>query len=66
MPNISRLTEALNLYDGSQDSMINFASLAQQELGDDWFSGIYEAMGALPDGLKEKLDHVYRYYGASL
>ncbi len=66
MPDISQLTNALNTYDGSQDSMINFASLAQQILGDNWFSVIYEAMGTLPQPLQEKLDHVYRYYGASL
>ncbi len=66
MVNKQRLDEALAAYTGQPDSLNNFATVAEQELGEDWTNTIYDIMTDLDAPLKEKLDHVYFYYGATL
>ncbi len=66
MANIQRLTEALNAYTGEQDSLMAFAKVAEEELGENWTTVIYDVITPTDDTQKEKLDHVYHYYGATL
>ncbi len=66
MVNKQRLNEALNAYTGQPDSLNNFATIAEQELGENWTSTIYDILTDLDTNQKEKLDHVYYYYGATL
>ena len=66
MANTSKLLEALSSYTGDQTTLEAFTKVAKQELGDDWSGQIYDTLPNLPSHLKEKLDHAYNYYGASL
>ena len=66
MANIQRLTEALNAYTGEQDSLMAFAKVAEEELGENWTNVIYDVITPEDETQKEKLDHVYHYYGATL
>ncbi len=66
MADTSKLLEALSSYTGDQTTLEVFTQVAKKELGDDWASQIYDTLPNLPAHLKEKLDHAYNYYGASL
>ncbi len=66
MVNRQRLDEALAIYNGQPASLSNFASVAEQELGENWSNDIYDVMINLNEQQQEKLDHVYHYYGATL
>ncbi len=66
MADTSKLLEALSSYTGDQTTLEAFTLVAKQELGEDWAGQIYDTLPNLPAHLKEKLDHAYNYYGASL
>ncbi len=66
MVNKQRLDDALDAYTGQPDTLNNFATVAEQELGENWTSTIYDILTGLDAARKEKLDHVYYYYGATL
>ena len=66
MTDTEKLIQALNSYTGEQDSLATFAAIASEELGENWISSIYDALPNLTPELKERLDHVYHYYGATL
>lgn len=66
MADTSKLLEALSSYTGDQTSLESFVTVAKSELGDAWGNAIYEVLPNLPAHLKEKLDHAFNYYGASL
>ena len=66
MANTAKLLEALSNYTGNQETLDAFVNTANQELGADWGSSIHQALPGLPPALKEKLDHAFNYYGATL
>ncbi len=66
MADTSKLLEALSAYTGDQTTLESFVQVAKQELGEDWSNQIHATLPNLPAHLKEKLDHAYNYYGASL
>lgn len=66
MTDTEKLIQALNSYTGEQDSLATFAAIASEELGENWISSIYDSLPNLTPELKERLDHVYHYYGATL
>ena len=66
MTDTAKLIQALNSYTGEQESLASFASIASEELGENWISSIYDVLTDLTPELKERLDHVYHYYGATL
>ena len=49
MANIQRLTEALNAYTGEQDSLMAFAKVAEEELGENWTTVIYDVITPTDD-----------------
>lgn len=66
MANTTNLLEAISSYQGDQESLERFTTVAQQELGSNWTNEIYQTLPNLPTALKEKLDHAFSYHGASL
>ncbi len=66
MADTSKLLEALSSYTGDQTSLESFVTVAKNELGAEWTNTIYQVLPNLPAHLKEKLDHAFNYYGASL
>ena len=66
MTNKIRLMDALTTYTGEQDSLAAFIAVATEEIGENWVSRIYDELPDLVPELKEKLDHAYHYYGATM
>lgn len=66
MTDTTKLIQALNAYTGEQESLASFATVASEELGENWISSIYDSLPDLTPELKERLDHAYHYYGATL
>ena len=66
MADISKIKEALKNYTGESDSLNNFAAVAAAELGDNWVESIYETLTDLSVEEKEKLDHAFQYYAATM
>ncbi|MDY6407716.1 MAG: hypothetical protein SPL08_03320 [Pseudomonadota bacterium] len=66
MPDISKLKEALKNYTGESESLNQFALVATAELGDNWIETIYDTLTDLSVEEKEKLDHAFQYYAATM
>ena len=66
MADINKIKEALNSYTGESDSLNNFAAVAAAELGENWIETIYETLTDLSAEEKEKLDHAFQYYAATM
>ena len=66
MANIQRIMDALNAYTGEPETLTTFTAIVEEELGADWTNTIYDLVPPMTPDQKERLDHVYHYYGATL
>lgn len=66
MADINKIKEALQNYTGESESLNHFASVASAELGENWIETIYETLTDLSADEKEKLDHAFQYYAATM
>ncbi|MBR6411800.1 MAG: hypothetical protein IKS41_01395 [Alphaproteobacteria bacterium] len=66
MADISKIKEALQNYTGEAESLNNFAAVAAAELGENWVETIYDTLTDLSAEEKEKLDHAFQYYAATM
>ena len=63
--NEERIIQALNQYQGTQESLNQTVAVLSEELGENWTDEVFQKLGGLSVELKEKLDHVFNYYAAS-
>ena len=63
--NEERIIQALNQYQGTQESLKQTVAVLSEELGENWTEEVFQKLGGLPVELKEKLDHVFNYYAAT-
>ena len=63
--NQERVLEAINSYTGTLDSMQAVVAVFAEELGDNWTETVFDELSNIPDDAKNKLKHVFRYYGAT-
>ncbi len=66
MANIQRIMDALATYTGDPETLTAFATVAEEELGSNWTNTIYDLISPMTPDQKERLDHAYHYYGATL
>ena len=66
MADINKIKEALQNYTGESESLNQFAAVAAAELGENWVETIYETLTDLSADEKEKLDHAFQYYAATM
>lgn len=62
--NEERIIQSLTAYQGTQDSLNETVAVLEEELGPNWTNTVFEQLGGLSVDLKEKLNHVFNYYGA--
>ena len=66
MADIEKLKQAVNSYTGDPETLDRFVEVARTELGDNWTEIIYENLGDLIGEEREKLDHAFQYYAATM
>ena len=62
--NEDRIIQSLTSYQGTEDSLKETIAVLEEELGANWTETVFEQLGGLPVDLKERLNHVFNYYGA--
>ena len=62
--NEDRIVQALQAYQGTEDSLNATIPVLAEELGPNWTETVFEQLGGLPVDLKEKLNHAFNYYAA--
>ena len=63
---LERISNALQNYNGQEESMQQVAAVLQEELGENWTQTVFEDLKNLSPALKENLNHAYNYYAATL
>ena len=66
MADITKIKEALTAYTGDNDTLNQFVEVCTAEIGDNWVEKIYETLTDLSAEEKEKLDHAFQYYAATM
>ena len=66
MADINKIKAALQSYTGESESLNNFVAVVAAELGDNWVETIYDTLTDLSAEEKEKLDHAFQYYAATM
>ena len=59
-----KIIQALEAYQGTEESLKETVSVLSSELGEDWTQTVFEQLGGLSLELKDKLNHVFNYYAA--
>ena len=62
--NEERIKQALQTYDGTEESLHATIPVLAEELGANWTETVFQELGGLPVELKEKLNHAFNYYAA--
>ena len=66
MADIAKIKEALQNYTGESESLNQFTAVAAAELGENWVETIYDTLTDLSAEEKERLDHAFQYYAATM
>ncbi len=62
--NEDNIVNALNAYDGTQESLEKTVDVFVAELGENWTEEVFQKLGGLSPDLKEKLNHAFNYYAS--
>ena len=66
MADTDKLKQALNAYTGDADTLNQFVSVAEAELGNRWTETVYDVLTDLSEEERAKLDHAFQYYAATM